>query len=61
MIDKLAKRAEVQKVSQSVQTEPEIIPIVPQQTRQRQQRASMLDGKNMIVRVRKTGIELSFK
>jgi hypothetical protein len=61
MIDKLAKRAEVQRVSQSVQTEPETVQIEPQQARPRQQRASMLDGKNMIVRVRKTGIELSFK
>ena len=61
MIEKVSNRLTVLLVDQNTQTDPGISETEPRQTRPRTQRTSMLDGKSMLVQIKKSGIELSFK
>jgi hypothetical protein len=61
MIEKMARREHVQMASQNTQTEPDIIQRDPIAARQRQQKASLMEGKTMTVAIKRTGIELQFK
>ena len=61
MIEKVAIKKDVQKTDQNTQTEPQMVQPEQRRTRQQQQTSSMMDGKTMEVRIRKSGIMLQFK
>jgi len=62
LIEKAARRVETERTSQSTQTETGLlqIPIV-QRERTRAPTVSVLEGKSMIVQLKRTGINLEFK
>jgi uncharacterized UBP type Zn finger protein len=61
-IEKASRRQEMPQTSQATQTEPDIIQLITQpRSRARQPAVSVLEGKSMLVQVRRTGIQLEFK
>jgi hypothetical protein len=62
LIEKATSRQEVERASQATQTEAALMQVsFPQRDRARGPAVSVLEGKSMLVQVKRTGINLEFK